>query len=68
MLAIWFSVYKGLWNQKYVVNVFDTSVNKGSMFDTFPTGKAVIYLKDSTAQNFVIAQNSWFSANNVLIK
>ena len=42
--------------------------NNFNMFVGFGTNNATIYVKDATAQSFIIAQNSNFSASNVLIK
>ena len=52
------------------LNSWDTSkvTEMMYMFANFPTSKATIYVKDAEAQQWVIAQNSNFSASNVLIK
>ncbi|MBR7041867.1 MAG: BspA family leucine-rich repeat surface protein [Bacilli bacterium] len=47
---------------------FTNVTNSQYMFTNFPTNKATIYVKDSTAQSFILAQNNGFSASNVLIK
>ena len=47
---------------------FSNVTNYGSVFVGFPTAKATIYVKDATAQQWIIAKNSGFSASNVLIK
>ena len=47
---------------------FTSVTNMKNMFTGFPTSKATIYVKDATAQSWVIARNNGFSATNVLIK
>ena len=47
---------------------FSNVTNNSSMFYSFPTSKATIYVKDAEAQQWIMAQNSGFNASNVLIK
>ncbi|MBR7042278.1 MAG: BspA family leucine-rich repeat surface protein [Bacilli bacterium] len=47
---------------------FSNITNNSGMFLNFGNNKATIYVKDTTSRNFIIAQNSNFSASNVLIK
>ena len=47
---------------------FTNVTNNTGMFYNFGNNKATIYVKDATAQSWVIAQNSNFNASNVLIK
>ena len=47
---------------------FNNVTRMSNMFYRFPTSKATILVKDSDAQNWIISQNSGFSATNVLIK
>ncbi|MBR7042201.1 MAG: BspA family leucine-rich repeat surface protein, partial [Bacilli bacterium] len=54
------------------VDIFTTGPGYKGMFNGFGNNMATIYVKDATAQNWIISKNSYwgtnFSASNVLIK